>query len=628
MVFPRTYIWILRTLILLTQGRCWCCAARLPWSELYDFWRGRGSLSGVAGYGVNIDTNKHQSGYYYCYYDGDRGGNPGAPQLRVSGPWSVQQKTQVHDDRDVVAEVSYVDSGDTVSNFGVLDVVTDGMYSDQEQMFAAGYVEGYVTAERIAENFANLHYYFTETMGVALEEPMGWVLEQDGWVRERCDGDFYDGDASSTVNTNTNKKKRFWRAVCLAVKQFDGIVAGYQAKQDESDTLPDLKYADFLFLESNGDLYDVIDSMFPEEVPRWNVSSSTMSRAEFLNSIALHQSKCSALVKLAPDLSELYMGHSTWDSYTAMLRVYKHYTFNLTDLKPAAQGMSFSSYPGEVFSDDDFYLLSSNIVVLQTTNKIFDASLLDPLKHKTHVALSWQRTRAANFLSTNGEEWAEYFKMENSGTYNNQYMVIDLDKFDPEKRLVLPGLLTVIEQVPGLVKHDDMTRSLLLGYWPSMNIPYFTEIYKKSGYPDFTDPSLKENTTFYEQVLWLSYDASPRSNIFRRDHSSVTSLETMQDIMRQNDYKNDPLSKGNPIYAICGRGDLSEEAPETRGCYDTKVTTYEMAKRRAASAVNGPTRGTGNLAPFFWPEDDPQVHQGQPTSFDFDFEIMQPMVSV
>lgn len=36
---------------------------------------------------------------------------------------------------------------------------------------------------------------------------------------------------------------------------------------------------------------------------------------------------------------------------------------------------------------------------------------------------SWHRVRAANLLAHNGSEWVRFFKMYNSGTYNNQYMV-------------------------------------------------------------------------------------------------------------------------------------------------------------------------------------------------------------
>jgi hypothetical protein len=58
---------------------------------------------------------------------------------------------------------------------------------------------------------------------------------------------------------------------------------------------------------------------------------------------------------------------------------------------------------------------------------------------------------------------------------NNQYMVVDLNKFVPGEAL-RPGLLWVAEQVPGLVAAADMTPMLAFGYWPSFNVPFFPEV--------------------------------------------------------------------------------------------------------------------------------------------------------
>ena len=44
---------------------------------------------------------------------------------------------------------------------------------------------------------------------------------------------------------------------------------------------------------------------------------------------------------------------------------------------------------GELSSDDDFYMLDSGLVVLQTTNDILNASLYTALDNRTVV--SWQR---------------------------------------------------------------------------------------------------------------------------------------------------------------------------------------------------------------------------------------------
>jgi hypothetical protein len=46
-------------------------------------------------------------------------------------------------------------------------------------------------------------------------------------------------------------------------------------------------------------------------------------------SVCLCAGKCSALIKVSADLSDIFFGHSTWDSFTAMTRIYKHYQLNL-----------------------------------------------------------------------------------------------------------------------------------------------------------------------------------------------------------------------------------------------------------------------------------------------------------
>ena len=74
-----------------------------------------------------------------------------------------------------------------------------------------------------------------------------------------------------------------------------------------------------------------------------------------------------------------------------------------------------SSVPvaGFLVSLDDFYLMGSEMMMLQTTNNIFNMSLYDQVVPTT--LLAWQRVRVAHMMAHNGTEWYDRFKQHNSG---------------------------------------------------------------------------------------------------------------------------------------------------------------------------------------------------------------------
>jgi len=295
-----------------------------------------------------------------------------------------------------------------------------------------------------------------------------------------------------------------------------------------------------------------------------------------------------------------------------MNRIYKHYNFDLNANFVAARKMTFSSYPGMLESLDDFYLMDSNLTMVQTSLPVINQSIYD--KVTPQALLAWQRVRLSNSMARTGHEWAKLLAMHNSGTYNNEYMVLDWNKFAVGKQL-FKGALWVVDQIPGYVESADVTHQLERGYWPSYNVPYFDKVFNMSGWP-----ALEKKYGFE-----FSYQMALRAQIFRRDQGSVVDLTTMKALMRYNDYMNDPYAHGNPGGAICARFDLDKTDPNPSGCYDTKVTTYAYHTNLISEAINGPTT-SNDLPPFQWEPKwgNTTAHYGQPNLFNFDFVLMDP----
>jgi len=188
-----------------------------------------------------------------------------------------------------------------------------------------------------------------------------------------------------------------------------------------------------------------------------------------------------------------------------MLRKFKLYTFNSKNFSNNVQ--LFSSYPGFLLSSDDYYqLYPSNLLVWETTNSIFNRTLYGFVQPTT--VLTWMRTIIANRMGTNGEAWCDVFSKYNSGTYNNQWGVVNYALYSKGLQQLQPGTLWILEQIPGLIISQDMTPTLQsTGYWASYNIPYFEQIYNTSEYP-------KMVAKYGSQY---SYTNCARGEIFKRD---------------------------------------------------------------------------------------------------------------
>jgi len=512
-----------------------------------------------------------KSQYYTIYQQGDS--------------YSVKQIKDVNG----VAWCSFSNQMMT-KGWSFIDIETNPSYSDQIQMYAAGYLEAFISTDLIWANYINI---FT---GEWDSKPFSSAFTN--WMEENIA--FMNTSQQGTTDT------AYWTHVGLVWTQLMGMVDGYTAGNTNPAQVLELVH--FLIINMDGDLEDLL--------PALNQTSVEWDDMDAVANYHLHNTHCSALVKVADDFSELYVGHSTWESYYEMTRMFKTYRFNLAAAQTASKVQMMSSYPGTVSSIDDFYQMDTGLVVTETTNGLMDDSLYGAVTPSS--VLSFLRVVVANRMSSNGADWVQIFSMYNSGTYNNQWIVVDHNKLMPGVGLK-KGALYILEQVPGYIESMDATSILQFGYWGSFNVPYFENIYNMS---DFAPYAEKYGTVF-------SYMNNPRAEIFRRDANKVEHIGHMQKMMRYNDWENDKLSQGNAGNAISSRYDLCEKhiknpyiSRSAEGAIDSKVSSTSLWKNMTVLAQSGPTHD--QQPPFSYTgEWAKQSHVGQPTLWNFDWVSVQ-----
>ncbi|XP_056088587.1 putative phospholipase B-like 2 [Rhinichthys klamathensis goyatoka] len=485
------------------------------------------------------------------------------------------------------------------TGWAYLEVSTSAVYNDSLQAYAAGLVEASVTSQLISQHWMNTLMGYCEPSARDVsycQRLRDYISTNLQWLNQQMD---------------THADAPYWHQVRLSLLQLQGLEDGYNGKVEFPSGSLSINPFGFLLFQMGGDLEDLESAL--------NRSSRTR---------AVGSGSCSALIKVLPGRQDLLVSHDTWNTYQSMLRILKRYSFAYRTSptgKMTIPGKTqvFSSYPGSIFSGDDFYLLSSGLVTLETTIGNSNAELWRFVRPRGAV-MEWLRNIVANRLADSGPAWADIFSQYNSGTYNNQWMVVDYKLFVPGKGYTQLGLFTVLEQIPGMIETADRTEELFeTGYWASYNIPYFEAVFNASGGPELVQ----------KYGSWFSFSQSPRAQIFRRNQTLVTDIESMVRLMRYNNYREDPLSRcdacdpvQNGENSISARSDLNpangsypfgalQQRPH--GGTDMKMTSFGLFQRLELLAVSGPT---WDQTPVFQWSRSPYgdlPHMGHPDRWDF-----------
>ncbi len=468
------------------------------------------------------------------------------------------------------------------SHFAVFDNTTELQPGSSQVFYAAGYAEGAIMQTRIYQS-----WYNQLDANVSITDPVAeWVQTHIQWMNEEV---------------KSNPLDPYWRSVGNVMSHLKGLSAGY------SDSAPSDEMLSFI---------DIFLLNFVFEV--WDVELALNTERNF----KFRHGGCTAMVRVTA--TDAFVGHNTWSTLETMLRTFKTYALGGLTLR-------FSSYPGILHSGDDFYVNSNGFLITETTIDIYDEGLYKALVPST--VSEWIRATVANRLAKNSTDWARTFCRHNSGTYNNQWMILNATVFRPG--MPFPnGAFVVLEQLPGMCEFRDMTANLnTQGYWISYNIPYFQKTYDASGSGTMAVEYGSQDGKFF---IW---NETVRFHQLQDLLPTVVDLPSMQQVMRYNNYKADKWStcgvcspKYTAMFALAPRGDLNPSSAkwgpmmewvrqQDLVATDAKVSSVSMMLRNlSATVVAGPTT-SHNLPPFDWdssPFSD-LSHLGQPNTFDFDW---------
>jgi hypothetical protein len=516
------------------------------------------------------------------------------------------------------------------------------------KLYAAGFLEGWATASRIAEFHGNLQALANQDgKAEAMANVKAMMLKALEHTRQNVG--FQGGADALAAPSNP-----YWRHAQLILFQLCGLRDGYNLNATSRGDAP-LSMIDLFILNSHATFAELLDAYSPEAVKSrftaqavaptvdsqqaalaaaaaaqaggWRGSSSWLdhlSDDEWEQRLARQgRASASAFVRLASGNKDILVGHTTWGDYSKMTRIFKYYNFSLPDDWGAMAVSGFSSYPGCVSSTDNFFILENGLVVMDAPFEVLDPNAYDAMPASTVQVPNFLHVMVVNRLATSGSHWASLYAAgshtgQPSGGLNSaQWIVVDYQRFATGE-VITENTVWIVEQIADEIRTKDVSSMLnSKGYWASYDRPYNVDVRELSGHA-----AAEQRLGLRDPVLY-SYDGAPRAQIFRQRAEHVENLFNLRRTMTRNAFPTDDVKPNRPSHAISARMDIDRALGSIpHGGIDAKVTNRCLARALQCQAISGPTHD-GQPA-FNWQAFPSWPHRGLPDAWSFNWRQMTP----
>lgn len=440
------------------------------------------------------------------------------------------------------------------------------------QCYSAGFIEGAISSKEIYYYYTNIHIFFKKSKK-SVDDIKNFYSIINNNLRDRIKKENFQNQ-----NLNDSEFRQLAYIACL-LAQINGLYHGYNS-QAEGDKK--LNLLDFYFINSEGNFGDLkaymkVNNMKFDSLQDFYKKDNLIKFYETtdINIIwknLIRKGHCSAIIKVIENSEgkkDIIAGHNTWSDYSEMIRVLKYISFGFEgengvfNMRP--KSINYSSYPGVLFSGDDFYLLDSKVGILQTTLSVINKFSYKNLIDLKNYIPEFMRLQICNFTSNTAKDWVNTYKSFQNHMYITQWLVIDynmLSKLNKGEK-VNEGLVYLVEEAPKSILYKDITDEILeKKFYGSFNLSYFPEHQNILGMSHF------KNVNFFDK------DYNPRYYILENLQNKVNDMESFKNLLMYNGYgKTDSLiiddpSIKDPSNGISARDDL---AGTLHGGIDFKV---------------------------------------------------------